>query len=137
MNHTTYNSHHFFKCHHYCHHSVTLPSHGLHNLLAQLLLHQNSHTSCTITIPRPSQHISPTLHIHKMCSLSSPPHFLQSTHIHPPLPQLLTHLRTSPTHTPYIPSTFQVPTLTRSRLSGFPSFCKQCTNSLYRLINNN
>ena len=37
-------------------------------------------------------------------NLSFPPHFLQVTHIHPPLPQLLTHLCTSPSHTPYIPS---------------------------------
>ena len=48
--------------------------------------------------------VSSTLHTQKPCSLSSPPYFLQTTHIHPPLPQLLTHLCISPTHTSYIPS---------------------------------
>jgi len=61
------------------------------------------HYSHTITIPTPPL-VSSTLHGQKRCSLSSPPYFLQTTHIHPPLPQFLTHLCTSPTDTPYIPS---------------------------------
>ena len=64
--------------------------------LPQLPYHHYSQTTTTYNL-------SPTLHTHKSCSLSSPPHFLQATNIHY-LPQLLTHLCTSPTHTLYIPS---------------------------------
>ena len=89
--HTYTFSHHFFlKYHRYCHHSFALPSY-FHNL-TQLLLHQNSHTSSTITIPRPP--FTPINHA--SCFLSSPPHFLQTTHIHPPLSQLFTHFCISP-----------------------------------------
>ena len=66
-------------------------------------------TEKIFTISRPPQVVSSALHAQKPSSLSSPPYFLQTTHIHPPLPQFLTHLCTSPTHTLYIPSPYPHP----------------------------
>ena len=112
------------KCHYYCHYSVALPSH-LHNLLTQFLLHQNSHTSRTITIPRPTQltvYLLPSTPINRTpCSLHLP--FCRQ---HTSIPLFLSSSHTSVLHLALILPTFQVPTLTPSCSSGFPSFCKQC-----------
>ena len=88
-------------------------------------------TEKIFTISRPPQVVSSALHAQKPRSLSSPPYFLQTTHIHPPLPQFLTHLCTSPTSVPLplILSIFQVPTPTPNHSSGFPSFCQQCLHA--------
>ena len=83
------------------HHSITYSSY-FHHLFRQPLFHHNSYTTYSISFSRPPQLISHSIHIQHSCTLSSPSHLLQTTHINYPLSQFFKNISIS-FQTTYIP----------------------------------